>query len=364
MKVLVFAEGNHSTSYWESSLPLLSKRGKSVVFVSLRQRGDVHLNLESRGIRTFALDSISFKDYWDCAQKLATIVNDEGIEVVHACEAIPAFVTGLSAFRGNKAKRIFNRQHNIVHGKQRVLSFLASHMSDLIMPVSRSSGEAAQKYDFVRKSKIFVAYSGIESMREVSEMEIVDLRHRLGIGRAAKVVSMVARLREEKGHRTLFDACKIVASRLECPLHVVLAGDGPDKMQLMEAASRYDNFDTHFVGSQSDVALWFSVGDVVAMPSYHEAFGLSAVEAMSCCRPLVASNVGGLAEIVENEISGILVEPRNEKDLAKAILKILSSNDIAAELGRMARVRVSRRFSVDRMVDSWIQCYNFVSGTS
>lgn len=357
MRVLVFAEGNHSTRYWEASLPRMASQVEKVRFVSLRDRGEIHHNLEAAGIKTYALESKSSRDYFDRARRLSKIAREERIDVIHACEAIPAFVTGLSALWGNKSIRIFNRQHNIVYGKQRIISLLASHTSQVIMPVSKSSALAARRYDLVRNRKIHVAYSGVELPRKVLRTEIVDLKTTLGIEPEAKVIAMVARLRTEKGHKTLFAACHDIAINLEVPLHVVLAGDGQDEELIRYDASKYDNFVTHFVGRQSDVALWFSIGDVVAMPSYHEAFGLSAAEAMSCGRPLVASNVGGLAEIIQDEKNGILVPPNDSRALASQICRLINSPELMERLGANAKKRIEEDFSVDRMVDSWVQCY-------
>jgi glycosyltransferase involved in cell wall biosynthesis len=287
-------------------------------------------------------------------------VRDERIDVIHACESIPAFVAGLSVLWGNSARRIFNRQHNIVFGKQRLLSFLGTHMSHLIMPVSRSSAESAQKFDWAKPEKIIVSYSGIDKMRPVQQKEIREARRKLRIPDNAKVVSLVAHLREEKGHLILLEACRSITQNLSVPLHLVFAGSGDFENEIREAIAKATYVTTHLVGHQSDVALWFSVGDVVTMPSYHEAFGLSAVEAMSCGRALVASDVGGLAEIIENGKSGVLVQPRNPEALSNALLRLLTSPETANELGDNARKRVEDMFTVDTMVDSWIRCYEAV----
>jgi glycosyltransferase involved in cell wall biosynthesis len=360
MKVLVVVEQSVPSRYWEASLPLLRENGVDAALATVRCSGELHSNLKNQGIPTFALDAETGRDYLSAAGRLSHLVRAQTFDVIHACESIPAFVTGVSAFWGHPARRIFNRQHNVASGKQRLLSFLGSQMSHLVMPVSRSSGEAAQKYDWVKAEKIKVAYSGIKEMRAVTDDEINQIRSELGIPQNGKVISMVAHLREEKGHLTLFEAGEIVASKTDSPLHVVLAGTGDFEPRLRQAAAESANVTTHFVGHQTDVALWFSVGDVVAMPSHHEAFGLSAVEAMSCGRPLVASNVGGLAEIVENGKSGILFEPEDSEELADELLRVLASPELAANLGENARKRVHENFTMETMVQGWIDCYESV----
>ncbi len=360
MKVLVLTELSNSSRYWETSLPLLCERSIEAHLATVRERGELHDNLDQLNVRNFSLNSKKALDYLRTSKSLAKLVREQQYDVIHACESIPAFICGVSAIWGNKARRIFNRQHNIAYGKQRLLSFLGSHLSHLIMPVSHSSGESAQLYDKVNAKRIRVAYSGINPLQTAEEDQILQLKEELGIPKTARVISIVAHLREEKGHIELLRACEIAASRIPDPLHLVITGSGRDEAEIRKTADSKNNFTTHFVGFQSDVSLWFSVGDVVAMPSHHEAFGLSAVEAMFCEKPLVASRVGGLTEIIEDGVSGILVPPKDEKALAEAILKVLESPDLSRHLGENARRRVSEKFSMETMVDGWIECYEFV----
>lgn len=179
------------------------------------------------------------------------------------------------------------------------------------------------------------------------------------------MISIVAHLRAEKGHDALLSACsKIVEAGLNRPLHLIIVGGGAMESALKRDAAMRTSFVTHFVGIQEDVALWFTSGDVVVMPSYHEAFGLTAVEAMSCSKPIVASRVGGLAEIFEHRVNGLLVPPGDPYKLAEAISEVLTDTDLALKLGKNARQSYLEKFTMERMVDSWIDCYSSTIGKS
>jgi glycosyltransferase involved in cell wall biosynthesis len=197
-------------------------------------------------------------------------------------------------------------------------------------------------------------------MRQVSADELKSIRRDLGITDGAKVISIVARLRTEKGHRTLFKAAEIVAASLSEPIHIVVAGSGYEEEPLKEIARSLNEVQVHFVGHHEDIAPWFSVGDIVVMPSYTEPFGLVAAEAMSCEKPLIASGVDGLLEVIENGVSGILVPPNNERALSEALLKVFDSPELAEQLGNNARKRVRAKFSMETMVNGWIDCYRYV----
>ena len=105
----------------------------------------------------------------------------------------------------------------------------------------------------------------------------------------------------------------------------------------------------HLVGHQDDIALWFAMGDVIAMPSLREAFGFAALEAMAGGKPLVASEVGGLAEAVGREGAGILVPPNDPEALAGALAELLLDPSARRQLGEVARARYEHYFTLDRM---------------
>jgi glycosyltransferase involved in cell wall biosynthesis len=359
MKVLLLIEEGAPCRFWENSIPLLLSSGIEIVFVSLRERGPIHEIVEKMGRPALSLDCQTSHQYPAAVLRLRKIINYYRVDVVHACESIPAAVSGLAGLTSKRNKRIFHRQHTLSSGKQRILSLLGSHLTHQVMGCSHSAAKSAHDRDRVPSSRIRVAYNGISPMRKVSKAEVMNLRQKLGISPDAKVISLVARLRKEKGHRTLMAATEIMKPFLAEKPHLLFVGSGPEEVSLKKEARTLSSAVIHFVGHQPDVALWFSAADVVAMPSFTEPFGLTAIEAMSCGKPLVASNVEGLSEIVEDGTSGLLVPPRCPNDLAQGLLKVLLSSDLKSHLSKGARARANF-FSLQNMVANWIVCYNSV----
>lgn len=358
LRVLLFTELGVTSRYFEGAAPLLVSLGVDVVVATVRQRGPLHEALEASGIPTLALDCRTSRDYPWAAVRLAREVRRRRIDVIHACEPIPATIGGFAGILARRGRRIFRRQHCSVSGPQLVLSRLGSRIAHLVMANSEASARSAHEEDGVPFSKVRVAYNGIAPLRAVSPQERAASRHDLGIPVDAPVISIVAHLRPGKGHHTLFESMGAVGPALGARPHVVVVGGGPEEGALREAA-RSAPAVVHFVGHQKDVAPWFSMADVVAMPTFVEAFGLVAVEALSCARPLVASRVGGLVEIVEDGVSGLLVEPRSPEALAAGLLRVLRSPELAERLGRAGLER-SRLFSMESMVDGWRACYEDV----
>lgn len=108
------------------------------------------------------------------------------------------------------------------------------------------------------------------------------------------------------------------------------------------------------------LANYYRRASVFAMPSYYETFGISVIEAMAFGLPVVATNVGGLPEVVEDGVTGILVPPGNAEALADALIRLLRDPDLRARMGRAGRERVRAEFTVDRVVTQMLAVYESV----
>ena len=112
-----------------------------------------------------------------------------------------------------------------------------------------------------------------------------------------------------------------------------------------------------FAGQQTDVAGCLAAADIVAMPSLKEGLGVAALEAMAAERPVVASRVGGLAEVVVDGESGLLVTPGDPAPLADAIAALIADPALRRRLAEAGRARVLARYTAARMADGTLACY-------
>lgn len=360
MKVLILAENHRSipARYWETSVPILRERGIDVRFATVQAGGPLHDTFSKMGIPATAFGSRRAVDYPKVTAALRALLKQESVDIIHASEAIAATISGLACLSLPGTKSIFHYHHVRLEGKQRMLSRVGSRLADLVMNVSAASQAGAIEFDHVPLHKTRVAYNGTVELRHVDEQEVAKLRSDLAIGPGHRAITIVGRLRREKGYPTLFAAAGALARSTDHPLHLIVAGDGPHRSELEQLAAAMPEVRVHFLGHQDDVAPWFALADVVAVPSYIEAFGLTAVEAMSAGKPVVATRVGGLTEIIGDRVDGLLVEPHDVDGMASAISEILTNRDLAVELGARARETYLQRFTVERMVDGWIDCYS------
>jgi glycosyltransferase involved in cell wall biosynthesis len=170
-------------------------------------------------------------------------------------------------------------------------------------------------------------------------------------------VVTVANLRAEKGHDVLIDAAVEVLRRMPAA-HFDLVGAGPLLSSLRaRAAARGVSGAFSFLGHQDDVAARLGEADMFALPSRSEAFPNAVLEAMAAGLPIVATNVGGIPELIEDGRTGLLVPPEDPMALADRLCRLMADPSLGARLGAAARADVDGRYSFDRMVRGFEQVY-------
>lgn len=199
--------------------------------------------------------------------------------------------------------------------------------------------------------------------KTASEANKKLIKKELGINNRT-IISVVGRLREEKGQVVLLDAFKEIVEK-RSDTFLVLAGDGPDANALKEKANSIGIAENVlFIGNldQTTVYKLYGISSVVVVPSLYEGFGLVAVEAMAASTPVVVSDVGGLKEIVKEGVTGYLFHVSDSQALAWSVLKILKSPKLAESMGDMAFQRAKMMFSFEKYLKTMSHFYSNFMG--
>lgn len=223
------------------------------------------------------------------------------------------------------------------------MSRVAARLADVVRVPSAAAVHWAVTEDKVAAEKVRVIYNFAADPRPVSGEEVAQLRAYLGIGDGELVACSVARLRKEKQLELGIGARQLLEEQLGTPVHYVVVGDGPLRASLEAAAAGHTR--VHFAGHQDDVWPWLALSDICWVPSANESFGIVAAEAMATGTPLVASRVGGLAEIITEGRGGRLVEPGSAEALASATAALMATQGGLASAGAHARRRYEEAFT-------------------
>ena len=204
----------------------------------------------------------------------------------------------------------------------------------------------------VRAEQAVCISNGVEWDDADRSAAAAALRERHG-GGARQVLGMVARLHPQKAHGDLLRAYREV--RNEFPDTVLwLVGDGPERRKLEALARRLGLADrVVFAGDRSDVPDWLAALDLFVHPTYYEGMSNAVLEALAAARPVVATAVDGLRDVVEPGVHGWLVPPGDVPALAAAMKEALGQPERAAGMGRAAAARVRAEFGMERLVRAY-----------
>jgi len=214
--------------------------------------------------------------------------------------------------------------------------------------------------DGVRPERTVTVREGIDLGR-VAAAPAAALHEELWLPHHAPIVGNVAALVPHKGQRHLIEAAALVVRQVP-DARFVIAGEG-ELRPVLERAIKEHRLEKHVLlaGFRPDVLSLHKAFDIFVMSSVTEGLGTSLLDAMACGRPVVATTVGGIPEVVVDGETGFLVPPRDHEGMAAALVKLLRDEDLRQRMGNAGLARARRRFSAERMVQETLRVYRRVA---
>jgi glycosyltransferase involved in cell wall biosynthesis len=199
---------------------------------------------------------------------------------------------------------------------------------------------------FVSRKLCDVVYRGVDIQKFKPFNKKIETRKFLKMDPNCKAVLFVGNLSKAKGIYDLFSAFKITSKKFSNTKLYLIGPTSPDvdikKLKIdKELIGR-----VNYLGQKphAEMPLWYNACDLFVLPSYTEGMPNVVLEAMACARPVVVTPVGGIPEVIENGVSGLLVEPGNIDGLAKAMLKVLTEDGLAKAMGANARELITQSY--------------------
>jgi len=259
---------------------------------------------------------------------------------------VPIIINTIHGFYFQKSSSWLKRKFFIFIEK------IAAFCSDLIFSVNKEDIKTAIKEKICNPNLIKYLGDGIDLSRfnrkRFSQEFIENKKRELGINPSKKVIGIVARLVKEKGYLELFEAFKKILKKFPETLLLIVGPEEPEKKDKInpEIIKNYNlEKNVIFLGERTDVDEIYPLMDIFVLPSHREGLGLSILEASATERPVVATDIRGCREAVEDGKTGILVSPKNSEKLAKALIYLLLNPERAEEMGKAGREKVKREFN-------------------
>lgn len=194
----------------------------------------------------------------------------------------------------------------------------------------------------VRRDHITVLHNAVKPIQAASKEEVCQLRDSFGLRDKAVILS-VGRLSYEKGHADLLRAAALLARERDVPdFRVVAIGEGPEQGRLIQLASHLGiSNQLVMAGFQRNVAPFYGMATLLASCSHSEGSPNVVLEGMAAGLPIAATAVGGVPEILENELTGLTVPAHNPQAMASALRRLLNDSSLRSRLGAAAQARVN-----------------------
>ena len=290
---------------------------------------------------------------------LARTFRHASVDLVHCSDLIAAFHAALAAKLArlptichvrNPHDAIPRRYRYLLRGVARFV-FVSRHAREHF-PLALGESRAA------------IIYDGVESEPFSHPLARVAVLEEFGIPPVRRLVGMAARLAPQKDHSTFVQAAHLVIQKSP-DTHFLIVGDHSDTPAAAEIyaelrrQSEQLGVASHltFTGFRTDIPRLFAAMDVVVLATHFEGFGLVLVEAMAQARPVVATEVGGILEIISDGETGLLHRHRDADHLAAQILLLLQNEALAGRLGQAGFKRVTADFTLERSARSVAELY-------
>ncbi|MBG9767763.1 N-acetyl-alpha-D-glucosaminyl L-malate synthase BshA [Bacillus vallismortis] len=295
------------------------------------------------------------------ASKIAEVAGRENLDIIHAHYALPHAVCAYLA------KQMLKRNIGIVttlHGTDITVLGYDPSLKDLIRfaieasdrVTAVSSALAAETYDLIKpEKKIETIYNFIDE-RVYLKKNTAVIKEKHGILPDEKVVIHVSNFRKVKRVQDVIRVFRNIAGKTKAKL--LLVGDGPEKSTACELVRKYGlENQVLMLGNQDRVEELYSISDLKLLLSEKESFGLVLLEAMACGVPCIGTNIGGIPEVIKNNVGGFLVDVGDVAAATACALRILEDEQLSTRFTKAAMEMLKNEFSSQKIVSQYEQIY-------
>ena len=335
----------------------LKTRGYDSAICCIENRGKLADEAEQLGIPVHALN-MSENGKLATLRSLCALGRQHQPVVIHSHNFKPFYYAALARLLNDAGAHVQTRHGAFTRRLRAPWRYRVLRLgTDALVAVSTQGRQELARLIGWPIQRIGIIANGVDVARFQPATDKGALRRKLGLPEACRAVVVVARLAPEKNLETLLQAFgRIPGAGPDTELWIV--GDGPQREHLETLCQSLGlQHCVRFLGARGDVPEIMAAADVGALSSISEGLSLSLIEAAACGLPIVATDVGDNAKVVNPPAGGRVVPPRDPAALAAALAEVLNDAALRVALGQQARAHVLQHFALDRMVDGYIQLY-------
>ncbi|MGA9348234.1 MAG: glycosyltransferase [Anaerolineae bacterium] len=342
---------------------LVEEHGYHIAIACLLRRGELVEEAERNGIRVIG-PVMGGKSDVGVIPRLVGTMRSGKFDVVHTHMFASNFLGRVAAILARVPAIISTVQ--LIAEREKWWEILLDRALQFKTDMMITSSEAVRRSFIkrgIREDKIVTIYNGIDFSKfdSIDRAEARDkIRREFGLDDSTFLVGTVARLQLVKGLDCLIEAAKHVVEGIP-NARFLIVGDGPQKVELEYKVKQLDLSSRFiFAGTRGDVPAILSALDLFVLPSLSEALGIAVIEALLMQVPVVATNVGGVPEIVKSGETGLLVPPKDPIRLGEAIGYMHSNRDGAVAMAQAGERRAREMFEISRLARKQVELYDML----
>ena len=326
----------------------------NLIFCCLSGGGYIADRLVNEGFKVYCLENYRIRYFYKKIRGIIILIKAEGVHIVQT-HLIEGNLWGRIGAHLSRLPVVCKTEHGILsewwmNGSVKIRSYLIidwilDRFSDRIIYVSESQRRIINRRKY-NPSKHIVIYNAFDEKHFAINKTRDSIRSLHGFSDQDIVIGIVGRLVPHKGHDYLFKAVKEVKKK-HAEVKLLVIGIGPEEVRLKKLAQALD-LDVLFLSDRDDIPELMRSMDIYVQPSLREAFGITIAEAMYSGLPVVATNVGGIPEIVKDGETGMLIPPVDSRAISSALLRLIETPALAKTMGERGREIVVSKFSGQR----------------
>jgi glycosyltransferase involved in cell wall biosynthesis len=339
----------------------LDKKKYNVSVWCLREGGFFANKLVKEGIDVKILHISSSRNPLSI-YKLYKLLKNRKFDIIHTHAYSAGTIGRISAFLAG-IPVIISHNHSVYDYYNRYYHFvewLLSLITDRIICISDIVNRFANETQRINAKKLITIHNGIDSEYAVSEKMTSGLRKELDIPVDHSVICTITHMEEHKGIKYLLESASLLLqSRNDISFLLVGEGALKEELKILCADLKIER-NVIFAGERNDIPEILSLTDIFVLPSLREGLSLTILEAMACGKPVIATNVGGIPEVVKDGVSGILVSPKDPEALHSAMNELLDNRKKLKKMGYNGKRVCNESFDSKTMIGKIEDLYDSI----
>jgi len=324
---------------------------------SMSSGGALNEMFSNAGIPIYEIPQRNGKD-WSLVFRLAICIKRNKINILHTHNYYSWLYGGIACLFVSGCVQVHTQHSNIImkSNPPKFIRWLLAGIPRAVIAVSEQVKTSLNQRKYIRDNfPVSVVVNGVDVSKYSNKVYDSNYKKQDCI-----TIGIVARLSEVKNHKLLLNAFSNLATDIT-KSKLTIVGNGPLMTMLKQYAEKLDISDNViFLGEVSNIPELLKGFDIFVLPSLSEGLSIAILEAMSAYLPVIATDVGGNRSLVDNDVTGLIVESENKLQLTQALELLISDESLRLKMGINGRKKVEKNFALGKMVSQYQDIYKII----